>query len=128
MSEAIIQEIEAERQRQIDVCGYTEEHDDQLFTEALMEAALAYESHALGEAVYENGIPRCWPFKPEAWKPSEPRRDLIKAGALAIAEQERWLRDGMCAQALPDMVLGRVIAAISAIDQLNAIVSQPPKS
>lgn len=127
MSEAVLREIEAERERQIDVCGYTIEHDDRLFTEMLMDAALAYESHAMGEAVYkENGVPRGWPFKAEAWKPTEPRRDLVKAGALAIAEQERWLRDGMCQQALPDMVLERCVTAISALDQLSAIAARRP--
>lgn len=120
MSERILAEIDAERDRQIEI-GYTTLHDDQLFTEDLMEAALAYQSHAMGQAVYENGIPRCWPWKPEAWHPSEPRRDLIKAGALAIAEQERWARDGMPHQQLPDMVLEEVVTAIAAIDALEAI-------
>lgn len=30
-----------------------------------------------------------WPWSREWWKPKNPRRDLVKAGALIVAEIER---------------------------------------
>lgn len=112
-----IEEIRAERQRQIEVEGFTAEHDDRHTTEDLTEAALAYEAHAMGAAVYDQrGIPTSWPWEAQWWKPKGKRRDLVRAGALALAEQERWERDGMPAQALPDMILERVLAELQALD------------
>lgn len=34
-------------------------------------------------------VPPTWPWGAEWWKPKEPRRDLVRAGALIIAEIER---------------------------------------
>jgi hypothetical protein len=33
--------------------------------------------------------PDGWPWAPELWKPANARRDLVKAGALILAEIER---------------------------------------
>lgn len=107
-----LEEITAERLRQIEVEGYTSEHDDWLVTEALMEAAFAYEWHAMGTAVYKNGIPQNWPWKRETWKPKDKRRDLIRAGALCMAEQDRCARDGIPRQALPDQTLARIVSEL----------------
>lgn len=122
---SIVEEIVAERRRQIEVEGFDKRHDDEHRTEDLMEAALAYFSHATGRARYGRGlsidpkgvdIPSNWPWEAQWWKPKTPRRDLIRAGALCLAEQERCLRDGLLKQALPEQTLQRVVEAIEEID------------
>tara|TARA_R110002049_G_scaffold281333_1_gene460826 strand:- start:2148 stop:2462 length:315 start_codon:yes stop_codon:yes gene_type:complete len=92
-----IERIAAERQRQIEVEGWTPEHDD-LHTEG--ELALAAGVYALMESGDDE---RCealefehlydfWPWSPEWLKLGEPIRNLEKAGALIAAEIDRRLR------------------------------------
>lgn len=78
---SIIEEIAAERARQIAVEGWTPEHDDQHSGGELARAAACY---AAGD--HQNGL---WPWHEDWWKPSTRRRDLIKAAALLVAEIER---------------------------------------
>jgi len=87
MSNAI-QEIEAERQRQIEAEGWTLEHDNEHVGGSMAAAAGCY---ALFTDAYPNDgqPPKDWPWEPKWWKPREYRRDLIRAGALIIAEIER---------------------------------------
>lgn len=75
--------IAAERQRQVEVKGYTPEHDDE---------------HVLGEiaeAAAEFASPDMW-LEPHSWayKKGEHTRlqQLAKAGALIVAEMERIMR------------------------------------
>lgn len=90
----VIAEIAAERERQKTVEGWTPEHDDEHDQGALATAAASYALHA-GDMVNPNrdGYAACppafWPFDSEWWKPKTPRRDLIRAGALIVAEIER---------------------------------------
>jgi hypothetical protein len=65
----------AERQRQTTHEGYTVEHDDELKFGVLTERALDYMDHWHEEATL-----------------SERRRSLVKAGALIIAEGEKFDR------------------------------------
>jgi hypothetical protein len=88
-------EIAAERARQISAEGWTAEHDDRIgYQGALATAAAAYALNA-GDMVnpnrdaYANEPPSFWPFDVEWWNPKLPRRDLIRAGALIVAELER---------------------------------------
>lgn len=84
--------IGAERQRQVDVEGWTPAHDDEHDDHQLSEAAAAY---ALGvrEAVGLDGQRvRLWPWDAGAFKPTARIRDLVKAGALIVAEIERLQR------------------------------------
>ncbi len=120
---SIVEEIVAERRRQIEVEGFTTDHDDAHRTEDLMEASLSYFWHATGRGVYGRdvpsdppGIPRNWPWEAKWWKPKDPRRDLIRAGALCLAEQERCLRDGLIKQMLPERTLQEIIEAIEALE------------
>lgn len=90
-----LDEIAAERRRQIEVEGWTPEHDDQHSDRELARAAAAY-AYAAGvdgqqRAIFIGGriTPRWWPWALEWWKPTDRRRDLIKAGALILAEIER---------------------------------------
>ena len=85
-----IAEIAAERRRQVDVEGWTPEHDDTHGTD-MGYAAASYALFAAGHYPTERAhwTPGFWPWDPSWWKPATPRRDLIKAGALIVAEIER---------------------------------------
>ena len=87
MSKAL-EDIAAERQRQISAEGWTPEHDDEHDDGELAMAAACYaEASVFGNAMEQ--CPSSWPWSPEWWKPSDPRRNLVKAGALIVAEIER---------------------------------------
>lgn len=77
--------IKNERLRQITEEGYEDAQDDSYVENELVRAAVTY---ALG---YSNG-PGYWPWHPTCYKPGNPIRDLIKAGALIAAEIDRRLR------------------------------------
>ncbi len=82
-------DVLAERARQISVEGWTPGHDDTHEDGEMAEAAGCYALNAAGWKT--EAIRGCWPIKwMAAWfKPTDPRRDLVKAGALCIAEIER---------------------------------------
>ena len=92
-----IDDVLAERQRQQSIEGWTPEHDDAHKGGELSRAAGSYAINA-GAALFFNGgsdtsvcdtPPYGWPWGPEWWKPTNSRRDLVKAGALILAEIER---------------------------------------
>ncbi len=90
----VIDEIAAERRRQIEVEGWTAKHDDQHIGGVLAQAAAAYAMAGSldGDDRDEDSMFSCrmtWPFEREWFKPTTPRRDLIKAAALIVAEIER---------------------------------------
>ncbi len=76
-----IGDVIAERRRQIDVEGWTAEHDDQHTTGGMALAAACY---AAGRSDW---WPRSWSLT--WWKPKTRRRNLIRAAALIVAEIER---------------------------------------
>ncbi len=82
--------IAAERARQIEVEGWTADHDDAHAEGDLYEAAAAY-LLGLGEP---EGMPPPdpWPWGAEWYKPGDPVRTLVKAGALIAAELDRLRR------------------------------------
>ena len=102
-------DVLAERQRQINAEGWAPDHDDEHDGGELAAAGAAYALHAadyLNPHSQGDGgdeAPDCWPWhdaiagrgegqektKPAWWKPGAPRRNLIKAGALILAEIER---------------------------------------
>lgn len=90
-----IDDVIAERRRQQEVEGWTPEHDDQHKTGEMPRAAGLYAISAGFAAKYLDGetetcpVPDGWPWAPEWWKPTNSRRDLVKAAALIIAEIER---------------------------------------
>ncbi len=104
---AVIDEIAAERRRQIEVEGWTAEHDDQHDDGSLSRVAACYASHVadLPEWLFPrwapNGRPLAWPvsWSREWWKPKGWRRDLVRAAALIVAEIER--RDRAATQEPP---------------------------
>ena len=79
----------AERRRQVTAEGWTPEHDDQYEDGELIDAAACYaQDSSLWDCVGEP--PSDWPWSDEWWKPSKNmRRNLVKAGALILAEIER---------------------------------------
>jgi hypothetical protein len=93
-----IEDVIAERKRQIRVEGWTPAHDDTHTDGSLAQAAAAYalkarsdEAHENGVRIGKHGVPYLWPdsWNPSWWKPTDRRRDLVKAAALIIAEIER---------------------------------------
>jgi hypothetical protein len=81
--------IARERERQISEEGWTPEHDDEHSLGELRMAARAY----TGDPGRGKVAPLGWPWDPSAWKPSgDPARNLVKAGALIVAEIERLQR------------------------------------
>lgn len=101
-------DVLAERRRQVDEEGWTPEHDDRQEREGQMAGAAA--CYAFGERLWtgvENGVgflreaATVWPWSNEWWKPSTRRRNLVKAGALILAELEREDRAAAKAAAQP---------------------------
>jgi hypothetical protein len=101
----VCNEIWRERLRQTSEEGWTPEHDDAHDRGELALAAFSYLGHGakLGDFHDAVGVPEPWPFEMAAFKPSTPRRDLIKAAALIVAEIERRDRASVAklAMALP---------------------------
>lgn len=81
-------DVLAERRRQIRAEGWTSKNDDAYQAGDLGDAAACY---ALSNPVIETGrgVPYDWPWSSKWWKPTSRRRDLVKAGALILAEIER---------------------------------------
>lgn len=78
-----------ERQRQIDVERFDHAHDD---AHDKGDLALAGAAYAVA-AVHPDVNPPAWfPFERGWWKPDGFRHDLIRSGALILAELERFDR------------------------------------
>ena len=95
------QDVLAERERQIEGEGWTSKRDDLYTNGSLAKAAATY---AIGATLSDaeratmdefglRGTPYritvLWPWDWKWWKPKNRRRDLVKAGALILAEIER---------------------------------------
>ena len=88
--------------RQREVEGWTTAHDDAHDPGTLAKAATTYAWSAIGELAESFRGPRMdadtasrrfgWPWDAKWWKPKGPRRDLVRAAALLIAEIERMDR------------------------------------
>lgn len=101
-----VAEIEVERERQKSVEGWTIEHDDEHCFGELAKAAGWYALNAafigrrecLGDvnnprheaySLFAGDTASKWPWDLSWWKPKNARRDLVRAGALIVAEIER---------------------------------------
>lgn len=87
-------DVIAERLRQIANEGWTPEHDDRQRNGELAAAAACYASFAGSDdqtrQTHRPGSAfKAWPWESTWWKPADRRRDLVKAGALILAEIER---------------------------------------
>ncbi|HFJ2098231.1 TPA: hypothetical protein ACGTPR_000827 [Salmonella enterica] len=76
-------DVLAERHRQITVKGWTPEHDDTYIGFELAAAAISY----IEPMEAENYWPADW--HDDSFRPSDYRRNLVKAAALLLAEIER---------------------------------------
>jgi len=84
--------ISAERNRQMQIEGWTYEHDDLHQLGEMIQAAAAYEVQTL-TGCFDAQPPPMWPWEKECWKPAKnPVRNLTKAGALIAAEIDRLNR------------------------------------
>lgn len=83
----------AERERQIAQEGWTPEHDDRHDGGELLRAGVLYflrGKYGPDFLTYDDdGSPIGWPWEPEWWKPKDRQRDLVRAGALCLAEEAR---------------------------------------
>lgn len=95
-------DIATERRRQVEVEGWMPEHDDRHINGEMAKAAACYavENREMFGGYWAGGgrdpddyfiphRPRDWPWHADRWKPSDRRRELVKAGALIVAEIER---------------------------------------
>ena len=99
---AAMRDVFLERRRHIEVEGFTPEHDDQHQAGEIAFAAVSYalastanstERHMMERFGTKNSVPSWiavwWRWDWKWWKPKNRRRDLVRAGALIIAEIER---------------------------------------
>ncbi|HEJ3062549.1 TPA: hypothetical protein SL272_000882 [Pseudomonas aeruginosa] len=84
-------DVLAERRRQVEAEGWTTEHDDEHDCGELASAAGCY---AMYTQAYPAGDPhQSWPWDASWWKPKTARENLVRAGALILAEIERLDRN-----------------------------------
>jgi hypothetical protein len=90
--------IIAERIRQVEVEGWTAEHDEEHGVGELAQAgacyALAGRELTIAHPYKRNlslpvPVALLWPWEQGWWKPQDVRRNLVRAGALILAELER---------------------------------------
>lgn len=83
---AAARDVLAERERQKVVEGWTHEHDDKHANGEMAQAAACYALTRPAKSIDNRPL---WPWSPLWWKPKDRRHDLVRAGALIIAEIER---------------------------------------
>lgn len=94
-----IDDIAAERARQITKEGWSLAHDDEHDLGEMATAAALYALGSTDRATIASPIAphwrgetilnRLWPWSRDWWKPKDRRQDLVRAGALIVAEIER---------------------------------------
>ena len=113
--------VAAERHRQVTKEGWDIQHDDANDPGSLAGAASSYALNAacnlspyVGYPLDE--IPDAWPHDWDTswWKPGEPRRDLVKAGALILAEIEKLDREEDAKAATAKSAAGNDLSHITA--------------
>lgn len=87
--EAALQAMRKERGRQVTDEGFDAGDDDRRFPGQLYEAGISYANYDEGDGT---DVPELWALNPEAWKPKDRAANLLRAGALMMAEQDRILR------------------------------------
>lgn len=107
-----LEDIAAERRRQIDERGYTTDFDERYDDGELASAAGLYAMFSRPGGFEQaqrfaagKSAPAGWPWLAKYFRPTSPRRMLVKAGALILAEIERMDRLSSAKQT-PDAVPG----------------------
>lgn len=110
--------ILAERERQITECGWCHQHDDKYRLNELERAADCYATFPdTREINPETNAPYEWPWDPMWWKPGDRERELTKAGALYLAQKERYIRHQ---QDVPQILLTKLGAVEESLQKLIA--------
>jgi hypothetical protein len=96
---SVIDDIAAERRRQVEVENWSEGHDNRHQRGEMADAAACYAAGGMtfravrvtaARGRYKHDrLVDLWPWASKWWKPKNKRRDLIRAGALIVAEIER---------------------------------------
>jgi hypothetical protein len=90
--------IETERQRQVSEERYDSRHDDEARDGELLQAGICYLNHARApddiREQFTTRRPLGWIWGAEYWKPKTRTRDMVRAGALFLAERDRLQRLG----------------------------------
>ena len=94
-------DVAAERQRQISDEGWSIEYDDSSTSCELAAAAATYALCLKLEQLEVCGV-TAWPWPAHWWKPTTYRQNLVKAGALILAEIERMDRAARKAAAVQE--------------------------
>lgn len=87
-----IELIAEERKRQIEIEGWTKEHDANYIDNELSKAGICYATPEMYRRYSENHSELLgWPWDMKWWKPTPMDRikELVKAGALIAAEIDR---------------------------------------
>lgn len=95
-----LHDVMAERHRQMSVEGWTAQHDDEHTNGSMAYAAAAYAVASIqrpGTLEQATGVYAWTGWAKRWWKPRSPRQDLVRAGALILAEIERLDRRGFIA-------------------------------
>lgn len=101
----VAMDLAGERHRQIAEEGFDTEHDDAHANGEIARAAACYAASAALDddrapsAYFEEVLEWLWPWSVQWWKPKDRRRDLVRAGALIVAEIERLDRSAARADA-----------------------------
>lgn len=83
------QDVLAERQRQLRSEGYSPEMDDLYQLDELSMAAACYAAYGDHTSKLPPLLPGGWPWARETFRPRDRRSNLVRAGALILAELER---------------------------------------
>lgn len=86
-----MQAVFAERHRQKDQEGWSEHHDDTQHRSGDLAKAGGFYAINADKRIGDKA-PGLWPWSDQWWKPTDFRRNLVKAGALIIAEGEKFDR------------------------------------
>lgn len=119
-----IDDIAAERQRQVSIEGWTTAHDDQHTNGEMAAAAGCYAIVAGCSDRSRAQFPTLqpypeWPWDRQWWKPKNRRHDLVRAGALIVAEIERLDRASGLAPDSDNEAVHLRRAILSALDCLH---------
>jgi hypothetical protein len=90
---ASLRSVLAERIRQIQFHCFYPDQDEEYVNGDLALAGACYAVEAVKQATETEGAmrlaPEAWPWMAASWKPHDQRRNLVKAGALILAEIDR---------------------------------------
>ena len=89
-------DVVAERRRQVEAEGWTARHDDKYQRNELLRAAFAYRCYGSHPKFGPGQPPGIWPWAKKWWKPRTKRENLVRAGALCLAERDLVYRNFAC--------------------------------